>query len=439
MVKRYLITTAQAGATPHRHFLEGLQTYAAKNDAELVILPTAGKTVTDDVIHDDLLPYVRDDNFAINNNLRVSNYQIRPQQINPLTGIKRFAPGDKSFIFAGTKQVLEYVSNSNDTFPKAVMTTGAVTQPNYRMHMRIGRIAEKDHEYGAVVVEVESPTLYHFRHIKALANGKFTDLLGSYDGKKVKTDKRALAFVVGDLHPYDTDPKHEALTMEQLAFFDPKHVFLHDTFNGKSISHHYDKHYIQQYMVAMAQGLDLGKELEHTAKAVKKYAAATRGRVHIVASNHDEHLFRYLDEGRFVGDKGNDLIGARLYQAALEGHNPLQVGLGMYGLVEDNVDFLKRDEDYMLKGFQLGNHGDLGSNGSRGGPRAIEEANAKSITGHGHSAFKIRNTYRVGTSTRYRLGYNRGPSNWTQSNAVLYENGTVQLLNTVKGVWKHND
>ena len=147
-------------------------------------------------------------------------------------------------------------------------------------------------------------------------------------------------------------------------------------------------------------------------------------------------MYRYLDEGRFVGDKGNDYLGALLYTASLEGKNPLEYGLKLIGRIPSNVVFLNRDESRKVLGYELGNHGDLGANGGRSSPRSIEIANAKSITGHGHSAFKIRNTYRVGTSTKQRLGYNKGYSNWTQTNAVLYNDGTVQLLNTINKEWK---
>jgi len=437
MVTRYVVTSAQKGVGYNKNLLNNIDKYCKDHDAELIILPMAGKSITEEEIHRDLqIRTVVEQDYNINKNIKIKNHHITPQQINPLTGIERFAQGDKSFIFAGTKQVLKYVANSYDTIPKAIMTTGAITKPNYRDN-RIGRIAKEDHEMGFVVVEKQSNSYFHFRQVKALKNGNFTDILGTYrNGKKYK-DLNANSLIIGDLHPYDTNPIHEKNTFEQIKHLG-KHVdlYLHDTFNGRSISHHYKNDFIRQHEVFKEQGLNLEKELEHTLKAINKYAESTWGKTYIVASNHDEHLHRYLKEGRFVGDKGNSHLGAILYAADLEGYNPLEFGLRYVGALNPRVEFIERDEGHKVLGYELGNHGDLGANGGRGSPRSIEHDNAKSITGHRHSAMKIRNTYGVGTSTHLRLDYNRGFSNWTNTNGVLYNNGTVQLLNSIKRKWK---
>lgn len=438
MVNKYIITTAQYNAGVNKNLLKNMEKYAQINDAEIIILPTVGKNVTEDpILHPDLQQYrIIDSEYSLNNSVRIKDFGVRAQQINPLTGLERFAQGDKSYIMPGTKQVLKYIANSYDSIPKAIMTTGAVTKPNYNLRHRMGRIAERDHEYGFVVVEKENNKYFHFRHVTALKNGTFSDINGLYkDGKHYK-NLGVKALIVGDLHPYDTDPVHEKQTFDQIKHFGGKmDLFLHDTFNGKSISHHYEGHNIEKHIVYNQQGLNLLSELKDTYKAVVKYASATKGNVYIVASNHDEHLYRYLDEGRFIGDKGNDYVAAQLYVKALEGVNPLQAGLELVGTVPSNVVFLSRSEGKKLLGYELGNHGDLGANGGRGSPRSIEHANSKSVTAHGHSAFKIRDTYRVGTSTYLRLRYNKGYSNWTNTNAVLYDIGTVGLINTINKKW----
>lgn len=428
MVQKYMITTAQANAGINKPLWENMQQYAKKYKAEIVVLPTSGRSIYDDDYHESLQPYLRFGSFNINNNLRVSDFQLRPQMINPLTGIKRFARGDASYIFASPKQALQYVANSNDKLPKAVMTTGAVTKPNYNTNNRIGNIAVRDHTYGFVMVELENNSTFHFRHVKALKNGNFSDALSS--------PKDSVAMIVGDLHPYYTDPKHEKVTMQQIKHFKPESVFLHDSFNALSISHHLLGHHIESYKTFDKQGLSLTKELQYTAKAINKYAkAVNNGTVYLVQSNHDEHLYRYLDEGRFVGDKGNELEGAQLFAEALQGNNPLEVGLRKYGLM-DNVVFLTDSTDMKIRGYQLAHHGHLGVHGGRASPKSLEEANGKSITGHTHTPFINRETYCVGTSTKMRVGYNRGYSGWVNTNAVLYDNGTVQLLNTINGKWK---
>ena len=436
--KTYVIATAQYNSSANKQLLSSMDKYCITNNAEIIILPTTGKSISEDqILSPELEIYkVINKDYNLNNNLRIKDFGVRPQQINPLTGLERFAQGDKSYIMPGTKQVLKYVANSYDVIPKAIMTTGSITNPVYNTQHRIGRIAQQDHQYGFVVVEIENSSTYHFRHVRAMKNGKFIDLGVQYDGNKKPKKVVTEALIVGDLHPYDTNAKHEKNSFKQIGEFNPKAIFLHDTFNGKSISHHYKNHNIRKNEVANEQGLNLEDELKYTNKAIIKYADKTAGTVYIVASNHDEHLFRYLDEGRFIGDKHNDLIGSILYTQALQGVNPLEYGLNYVKKLPYNIKFLNRDEDFKIRGFQLAHHGDLGSNGGRGSPRSIEHANGKSITGHSHSPLITRNTYKVGTSTNLRLDYNRGYSNWVNTNAVLYEDGSVQLLNTIKGSWK---
>ena len=437
---RYLITTAQKGAIPNRRFLESLEVYSVRHKAEILILPSNGRCVDDDSLHPEFAKYrTITSDYNLTKAIKISNYEIRAQMIKPLTGLRRFAAGDKSFIFASPKQVLEYVPTAEDGIPKAIMTTGAVTMPFYNLKNRVGRIAEKDHEFGAIMVETKNATHYAFRQIKAFQNGKFSDIDGLYSPKGYKKANSVEALVLGDIHPYQTDSIHEKCSFDQIAKLKPRRLFLHDTFNGMSISHHLLGHNIEAYNTWESQGLNLNAELKETARVITKYAnamAMNGGDVYVVASNHDEFLRRYLDEGRFIGDTGNDLEGSILYTAALMGHNPFKYAMHTMYSVPENVIFLERDSSLKVRGFELANHGDLGANGSRGSLTSIENANGKSISGHRHSAAKIRDTYTVGTSTKYRLGYNRGYSNWSQTNAVLYDTGHVQLLNTIKRTWK---
>lgn len=437
MERKYAITSAQNYAKPNKNMLASLKAYQNKNKAELLVLPMAGKSVIEDKLHPKVeeLNVVKG-NMVINSNLNISNYAIKPQQILPLTGIRRFAQGERCFIFASPKISLEYVPNIKDTFPKAIMTTGALTEPNYRTNTRIGKIAQKDHKYGFVAVDKKDNSMFHFRHVPVLGNGKFADMGWLYQPNKVPVRCKVKAMVVGDLHPYDTSVKHEKATFEQIKYFKPERVFLHDTFNGRSISHHDVGHSISSYKMYEKNELNLQKELKKTYDTIKKYTDAVKdGEVLIVASNHDEWLYRYLDEGRFVHDKGNNYISSKIYTKVLEGGNALEEGLKLVGELPKNLTFLNRTDSYKIAGYELAIHGDMGANGARGSVSTLEGATGKSITGHTHSARIHRDTYQVGTSTELRLDYNKGLSSWTNTNAVLYDIGTVQMINTIKNKW----
>jgi hypothetical protein len=135
-------------------------------------------------------------------------------------------------------------------------------------------------------------------------------------------------------------------------------------------------------------------------------------------------------------DTQNAYLAAKLFVAKVDGDDPLVAGLALSGQLPENVRFLKRDEDYKVRGWQLGSHGDRGPNGGKGSIRSKETAEGKSITGHTHTPEILRDTVVVGTSTYLRLPYTVGPSSWMNTNALLYDTGTAQLVNIIDGSWR---
>lgn len=441
LVKKYLITSAQYNADLNKELYSSMKKYCVENDSQLIVVPMTGKNITEEpILHPTLQEdpdIIITDSYKFNNNLRLRDFGVRPQQINPLTGLERFAQGDTSYILPSTKQVQKYIANSLNELPKTLITTGSITHPYYNERHRVGRIAKWDHEYGGVVAEVENNKIFHLRHLSAMKNGKYTDLGFNYENNRKPRFSRAEALIIGDSHPTILCKKHYKATKEQISVLKPKRIFLHDVFDGMSISHHYKGKNGDYYRAWEKQGLNLEKELKLTLDTIKQYAEGYKGEIYIVASNHDEHLNRYLDEGRFIRDKGNDLIASQIYSGYLQGLNPLEYGLSLVGELPSNITFLDRNDDLKIRGYQLSRHGDRGSSGGRGSQRSNEAAHGKSIVGHSHTPSKIRKTYTVGTSTILNPDYVKGYySSWVNTNAVLYSNGTVQLLNTLKGNWR---
>jgi hypothetical protein len=436
VINRYVITSAQHNAPVYDNLMDGLENYCKINDAELIILPMRGKSIEEEEmaarvrIHNQISSY-----YKLNDKIRISNYEILPQQIDPITGLARFTQSDVSTVFASPKQRLKVVPNSNSKLPKVLMTTGAVTEPNYRDN-RIGRIARKDHTPGAIVVETVGNTEYHFRQLSSLKNGVFYDLGERYDGLKDPETERLEALVIGDWHYGDVNKKVRTETFEMIKQYNPKRIILHDFFNGYSISHHE-----QRDIVALSRKknkLSLDEELKLAAKELKKFVqiAGDDTEIIVVKSNHDEWIDRYLEEARFVKEPQNALVGSELFGEYICGKDPLFSGLNRHFNIPDNVKFLNRDQDYKIRGWQLGSHGDKGANGGRPGIRSIEHAHGKSITGHSHTPQIFRNAWVVGTSTDLNLEYNKGLSSWMNTHAFLYKNSRPQLINVIRGKHK---
>jgi hypothetical protein len=461
--KIYVITSAQAAefeevkvegekeeaptkkGEPNYSVLESLEKYCGHRGAELIILPMAGKNAGEVELHPELAErkeVLWKRKKKLNSNIYISDMVVPPQNVDCTSGRGRFVARDQTLIMAHTKQRIKAFPNSNFDLPKILIGTRAMTLQNYNETNHRRDATKRDHTYGAIVVEVIDEDLFHFRNMRALANGKFIDL-GLEFNKNSKPKKAKLeALVLGDLHIGDTDPEVRTANYEMIDEFNPNRLVLHDLFNGHSVNHHdWGKLVTLVQEVYMKDRADLKIELSKAYEELCGLAKSMKGKeVIVVASNHNEFLDKYLEAVRLKDDPMNAYVASNLMHHMMEGENPLEVGLNMIGKIPKNVTFLKRDEDYKVLGWQLGSHGDKGMAGGRGSMVAREFAHGKSITGHSHVPEILRDTVVVGTSTYLNLPYTKGsPSAWMNSNAMLWENGTVQLVNIIYGKWKLNN
>lgn len=454
-MERYIISSVQAKASPHSHFWEGLKNYAKKRHAKIILLPMIGNSATDDQdwkvenIHEAYRPYLEYKRRDLNNNLRIEQFNIRPYQVDPITGLERFAQQGTSLIFASPKQRLVAIAHSHRKYPKMLITTGAATRPNYATsddvsaeRRRLGNIALRDHLYGAVVVEIMDNEIFHFRHIRANHEGVFVDLGVVYDGDKTRAATLE-AFVAGDWHFGQSDPLVIETTKKMIAELQPKRLFLHDFFDGHSVSHHIDKKPVREKLIQIYDKKLhlLDKELADGQAELMELHRIMEGReINLVFSNHHLFLHRYLEEGRFAKDMPNFRTSAELlrYMAEKDYNDPVQAGYNKYGKLPRNIRFLREDQDYKVYGYQLAAHGD--HNWARMGYDSMKgnETNfGKSVVGHSHSVAILRNSYRVGTCLPLNQFYMRGyPSKWSHTHALLWNTGTVQMISIINGQWR---
>jgi len=457
--KKYLITSAQACASPHKNFLSGLEKYADEHGSEIIILPMIGMNAHEGIYektdkHGDsyggldksLEKYcIEFGKRKLNNNLYIEQFDVQPQNIDPLTSQLDFAY--TSVIFASPKQRLKAISDSNFKMPRIVQTTGACTLPRYANRencedaerWRRGSIAKKQHVIGGLIVEIENEEIFHLRNIRADSEGKFVDFGLKYDGNK-KTKSILEAIVFGDWHVGYTDPLVRKASYEMIKELKPKRIILHDFFDGHSVSPHKDDRLITEQLIeGVDKGFDsLEEELKACRNELLNFNEAMKGReIYVVASNHNEFLDRYLDSGRLFKDAKNRRISLELSIILSNDKNPVEGGIRMIGKIPDNIKFLRRDEDLKVRGYQLAAHGDKGPSGGRGSINTKRRQFRRSISGHVHSAEIKGDTYIDGTSTPLNLFYTKGsPTDWTNTHALLWDNGTVQMINVIFGKWK---
>lgn len=443
---RFVITTAVMGCRVDRNFFNAINNYCREHNAKLIIMIAADPA--HQWAHDDELGYVDEildgqyiviDEVALNNNLYLSSIKLSAKQIDPVTGMQQLAQQDGSYIFASPKQRLQFVPVPMHKHPPAIMGTGAITMPDYRTDMYMSRrtayLAERSHVMGAIIVEIEDDEVFHFRQVQAESNGSFIDWGVQYypDGSTEEVILEAV--ICGDEHAGAQNPVILAARKDLCEELEPIRIVLHDIFDGKSISHHVEGKAITKAQRATAGLSNLKTELKAVGKALMFYKNLCE-KVVVVKSNHDEHLVKYLEDSRFIYDSHNYRLALDLAAAVYDKKDPIQVGVEL--VTQQSFDFtewLKRDQEYVVANVELGHHGDKGPNGARGSIKNFANSIRKSVTGHTHSAEIYNNAWRVGTSTGH-LDYCSGTSSWTNTDCLLYSNGSMQLVNYINGKYK---
>jgi hypothetical protein len=477
MVHKFLITSAQASYTidkdgveipfgsktglkkgkakPNRNFLSGLEKLADNEGAELMILPIAGRCSKEDILHEEIEGHnaIRNNSlYRLNKNIQVRDIVVPPQNKDPTTG-KRDLVGQygSSIIFPHSKQRYQAVPTFNSGLPRYLYTPGAVTMPNYDTSNHRGDTAEREHVFGALMVEVLDEEHYNIRNIRALKNGKFVDLGIGYNGNNNMEKVGVDSMVLGDYHWGNHDEQTINANYEMIKQFNPKRVFIHDFFDGYSVNHHERRNLMGRSREMKNGRLSLEEELISGAEELNRLGRNFRDtQFYIVSSNHNAFLPRYINDGEWLNrDIWNSEIGSYLYYKSLNANIPereiddaallLEYGYLRYCKLPNNINFSKLTDSIRRHSFQLASHGDKGSSGARAGSaksRAVT-GGGKSITGHTHAMEIYGNTYIVGTSSRLDQKYTAGYGNSTiGGNAILYNNGLVQMLPIIKGRWK---
>lgn len=439
--KKYVVTAAIAGASLNKPFFNAIKTYCEYNNAQLVILPMRGLRPKEDYFADEILEHSDKiaTSFKFNDSLKAYDLKLNPQQRNPLTGLDAIGHKKTSIIIASPKMHMKIVPTGTYSIPHMIHSTGTISDVDYR-DSRWGVIANNDHTYAALCVEVESNDKFHVRQLESQKDGSFTDLNKHYlpDGKVL--ENKAVSIYLGDTHAGWVDKDAKKAAFEQIKLNKPEYIFQGDVFDGSSISHHTENdRYARFNLPDHLKTLEL--ELNTYAKEIMSWLTEFKDKKHrMIMGNHEEALTRYLKEGRFIKDNvENSYIAATLYQKLLEGKNPLEWWCreNYPAINKYDIQWLKREDEIRLEGILHSVHGDKGANGSRGSAISMERSYAFSNTGHTHTPAIFRGAWIAGTLTKFNLPYTKGsPSSWTHSNIITHTGGKRQILTEVGGTWK---
>lgn len=281
----------------------------------------------------------------------------------------------------------------------------------------------------------------HFFARQVTANdktGNFTDLCYEVNNGEIHHIDSISAIILGDVHFGHHDEKVIKTTLDFMIKVIPNHVILHDIFDGNSISHHELADPFVQYGKEINGTNDLEKEIDTMLACLVPFDKFKN--VVVVRSNHDDFIDRWLKKEDWK--KQPSPKNSRLYMKFSD------ILLGQYADNPDNVQgiipylinkvfprfiTLGRSASYKVKGWELGQHGDVGANGSRGSLLNYRKLNTKIVVGHYHSPGRKDGAIAVGTSTHLRVGYNQGPSSWLQSHVIIHNDGRAQHINFIDG------
>lgn len=450
--KRFIITWAQNNTPVHKGFYKNIEAYAKKINADIHIIlgryrnpTTPFETMREKndeanvVWDDDVIKYADANRHDIHKYVSImSDIKIHPTAVNPMSGLEALS-GVNSCVFGAPKVQLETIPVLDGNVPKMMVSTGAITKMNYS-DSKSGKKGEFHHTYGFCIIEIKDEHSFFARQVTADdKTGDFNDLFYNVKNGNVTLNKTIEAIILGDLHFGQHDQRLINSTLKLMNVLKPNHVVLHDVFDGDSISHHQIKDPFVQYGKEIAGTNDLDKEINLMMSGLKQFEKFKN--VVIVRSNHDDFLDRWLknEDWKKQPTFKNSRLYMQLSDILLEqyGSNPNNVAGVIPTLIKrkfPNFITLGRSGSYKVKGgWELGQHGDLGSNGSRGSLLQFRKLNTKIVVGHYHSPGRKDGALAVGTSTKLRVGYNQGASSWLQSHVIIHNDGKAQHINFIHG------
>lgn len=460
-VGTYVITSAQNATPINKGFFRAIQAYCDINGAQLLVIPYRYKnptslfnvsTTSDDYWAPEIANHVLDKTVKLCDDLVIiGSVKIQPTATEPLSGFEGYT-GTASAIFGHPKIQQTVVPAISASYPKVLITTGAITEANYS-DSKSGFKGEFHHSVAALVVEV-TDTEFHVRHIHYKNDG-FYDLDGFYSSDGSATfNNRIAALVTGDTHAMFLDKQVEKATYSSedsiCKTLRPEMKIFHDLTDFYSRNHHHTGNDLTNYAKHHFGLGNVERELQISADLLDRYNDQESVNI-IVKSNHDEAFDRWLRES----DPQSDPENAKFYYYMKYNQlkNLKKVGNG-YETIDpfefwcnnpesyrglkcvDNTIFLKRDQSLKVEGVELSFHGDKGANGARGSLKGFAKVAEKCIIGHGHSPGIYEGAYMVGTSSALKLEYNSGPSSWMHTHAIVYRDGTRTLINIRNGKWR---
>lgn len=442
--KTFIITSAVNDSRVFKAGLRSINAFLKENNAQLLVIPLRYKNPTSigeaKAVYTwaaPILSHLIDRRVKLCDGLQLlADIKTQPTAVRPLTSLDTIT-GTDCGIVGHTRVAMDSVPTRGHDLPKLMWTTGAITLPSYS-DTTAGKKGEFHHVLGALVVEIDG-SRFHVRNISLRKDGSFIDLDKMYSGDKVKKAPPAAAIRCGDIHMLEADKNVMRTTFGKGGIVDrlqPRFVIVDDVLDFGSASHHLS--YWEKFRRHHDKSNSIERELAITCAGIDSMYRPFSKTV-IVASNHHEHLMRWLEKS----ENGNDLENAILYHEVKaeiltaiknKGRIPSAFELVANRRLKHPAIFLSRSDSFVVKNIENAYHGDRGPGGSRGSIQSFSKIGIRVNIGHSHRPGIMDGAYQTGTSGPTSPAYAAGdPSGSLHSHVVTYDNGARTHLHIIDG------
>lgn len=441
-----VITSAQNNCDIHHEFFDSLIGYCERRGASLHVIPVKYALYEEDELEWNVpAKYTLTESVKFSRKLRIlGNISINPTLENPVAGMDYLSKGDSLIIGHPQLQMKTLAVNAVDS-SAIIVSTGSCTEPHYSQTKQ-GEKARFNHSYSAIVVEKDGDQ-FHLRVLNADDTGGFYDIDGYQIADSFTPITHVEALITGDEHAIFADPHVKNATYlfddSIVKTLKPSIIVRHDVLDCYSISHHHKHNFFLKYGKFKTGLNDIEAELKITLNHILATTPPKTTNL-IVSSNHHDHLERWLNEADIRNEPWNAKIYHHLMYMMLDNvkidgdtfsyTQPFELWVNSHNI--DSIKFVSRTESEKIFDIEISNHGDVGTNGSRGSLLQYSRLAFKNVIGHSHSPGINKGAYQVGTSSNIKLEYTRGPSSWMHTHCVIYPNGKRQLINILNGRWR---
>lgn len=466
-VRRVLLTSAQDGTEVHKPFWQNLQAYARHLGAEIIV---GGFTYNKSLFEDhsaagskfasEVQPHLCYERVDMGPVHFCAEMNTLPTAARPLSGLETYTKRSWA-VFPHAKVQLVSAPSLGVGQAKIIMTTGAVTVPNY-VKKKAGLKAQFHHVLGATIVEIDERDQPFCRQINATSDGSFQDLEIKIAKGKVTTGHRVAGITWGDIHRekldsvvamtswgFDIEKNRTVRKTSILEALRPRYQFFHDLLDFMARNHHNvaDPHHRFRMV---SQGTDsVWQEIIACVRFLRETQRPWCRSV-VVESNHDTALDRWLRTADFRADPVNAQFFLQcqlaLYDAVARKDRDFNIYQWALQQADEKrlsgIDFVPEGGSYIIceeqgGGVECGVHGHEGMNGSRGSPLQFSRFVTKMNTGHTHAASILDSVYTAGVSGKLDMDYNNPAlSTWSHSDIITYDSAKRTIVTHQGPKWR---